>query len=344
MPTSDLPPLSSLERVEAVELTVYFDPAQNQARSSFYDAFESEYLDRRLRVSHRFIAAGSFGRSRQIRRDTNVDVGPSLVLVAVDAGPDIRSALGAVSSRVGDVLVTLASAEIVCGTAEALQRLGSEPAALVVHCRHGRGRDDPHGVEGVVEKLRSNEIAGATVLGRGEGTIAGHRYRRRLTPPPDGPMMVVSIDHADAFARVAPALLAMPQIELITVRPISVCKWRGRRQPPPIPGADRPAWSRITLYAAGDAPFGWRPAHLKLVQRLRELAAPGTTVLRGMTGYALSDPHDPDHRQSGHRTAPMVTTIVDTPDHAAEWLSAIDDITKDDGLVTHEFVSAQRAM
>jgi PII-like signaling protein len=345
IPTSDLPPLRSLESVEAVELSVYFDPLRNEARSPFYDALESEYVDHHLRISHRFDVAGSFGRSGRVRTDTTVDVGPPLVLVAVDAGSDIRSTLGSVSSLVGDMLVTIAPAEIVFGTAEVLQRLGSEPAELVVHCRRGRGRDDRHGVGGVVEELRRHGIAGATALGRGEGTIAGHRYRPRLlSPPPDGPMMVVSIDCADVFARAAPALLTLPQAELITAKPISLCKWRGRRQPPPAPSADRPAWSRITLYAAGDAALAWRPEHLKLLQRLRKLGAPGATVLRGTTGYALSDPHQPDQSPSGHRTAPMVTTIVDTPDHAAQWLRAIDDATKDDGLVTHEFVSAQRVM
>ena len=40
----------------------------------------------------------------------------------------------------------------------------------------------------------------------------------------------------------------------------------------------------------------------------------------------------------------MVTTIVDTPDHADKWLRAIDEFTHDDGLVTHEFVSSHRLM
>jgi hypothetical protein len=53
-----------------------------------------------------------------------------------------------------------------------------------------------------------------------------------------------------------------------------------------------------------------------------------------MIGYALS----------GRETTPMVTTIIDTPDRAGRWLRAIDDVTDDYGLVTHEFVSAHRLM
>ena len=77
-------------------------------------------------------------------------------------------------------------------------------------------------------------------------------------------MMVVSIDQADVFARATPSLLAMPQVELMTVTPIFLCRWRGRREPPPAPTADRPAWSRIKLYTAGEALLDWRPDHDEL--------------------------------------------------------------------------------
>jgi PII-like signaling protein len=345
IPTSDPSQRTSFGSGEAVELTVYFDSVRPGPHSSFYDALESEYVDRGLRVSHRFSVAESFGRSRHVRHDTSAELDPLMVVLAVDAVATINSALGSVSSLVADMLVTLAPTEIVLRTAQALETLGSEPAELVIHCRRGKSRDDPRGVGDVLEHLRRHGIAGATALGRGEGTIAGQRHRPRLlSPSPDGPMMVVSIDQADVFARATPSLLAMPQVELMTVKPIFLCKWRGRREPPPAPTADQPAWSRITLYATGDGMLGWRPEHLELVQRLRKLGAPGITALRGTIGYALGDPLRPDQGWFRHRTAPTVTTIVDTPDHAAQWLRAIDEVTDDDGLVTHEFVSAHRLM
>ena len=309
--------------------------------SSFYDELENEFVERGLRISHRFGAAEGLGRSGQIRADTDADVDPPQVVVAVDVEPVINSALGAVSPMVGDMLLTLAPTGIVFEAAASLQRLGSESAKLVIHCRRGRGRDDPQGVGAAVEALHRHGVTGATVLGRGEGTIAGRRYRPRLlSPSPAGPMMVVSIDSAEVFARAVPSLSAMPQVEFMTAKPISVCKWRGRREPPPTPGAGRPAWSQITLYVAGDTLLTWRPAHLDLVQRLRKLGAPGVTVLRGAGGYALR----PERGRFERRVAPTVTTIVDTPDHVAQWLEAIDDITGDAGLVTHEFVSAHRLM
>ena len=78
-------------------------------------------------------------------------------------------------------------------------------------------------------------------------------------------MMVVAIDHADVFARAAPTLLALPQVKLITAKPIALCKWRGHRTPAPARSADTPPWSRITLYTCGETLLAWRPAHLQLV-------------------------------------------------------------------------------
>jgi hypothetical protein len=90
-----------------------------------------------------------------------------------------------------------------------------------------------------------------------------------------GPPTVISIDDAGIIARTAPSLLALAQVELITIKPIRLCKARGRRYQPPAPTADQPAWSRITLYSDGETLLGWHPEHLELVQRLRELGAPG---------------------------------------------------------------------
>jgi PII-like signaling protein len=344
IPTSDLSQLTSFDSGGAAELTVYFDPSEPGLQACFYDALEREYLVRGLRVSHRLRATESFGRSRHVHNDRSADFDPPMVVVAVDAVPTIDSALASVSSLGGEVFVTLAPTEVVTRTSRAVETLGSAPAELVIHCRRGRSRDDPHGVGGVLEELRRQGIVGATALGRGEGTLAGQRHRPRLlSSSPDGPMMVVAIDQANAFARATRSLLALPQVALITVKPIVLCKWHGRSQPPPAPSADRPAWSRITLYTGGRW-LDWHPEHHALIQRLRKLGAPGVTTLRGTDGYALGDPLRHDHGWFRHRTAPMVTTIVDTPDHTAQWLRAIDDVTADDGLATHEFISAHRLM
>jgi PII-like signaling protein len=345
IPTSALSPLGFFQSGEAMDVTVYFDSLRLGEIESFSESLTDEYANRGVRVSHRLSAASSFGRSRRIRTDISAEVDPPLVVFAVDTSPSLRSAIGSCSSLVGEMLVTVASTEIVLGTAEALRALGSEPAALVVHCRRGRSHDDPHGVSGVLEHLRRHGVAGGTALGHGEGTIVGHRHRPRLlSRSPEGPMMVVSIDQADVLAGTAPSLLELPQVELMTAKPVFLCKWRGRRRSPPAPTPEHPPWSLITVYTGGESPLGWRPKHLALIQRLRKLGAPGATTVRGTQGYALSDPLRPDRGWFGRRTAPTVTTIIDTPDHAAQWLRTVDEVMEDDGLVTHEFVSAHRLM
>jgi PII-like signaling protein len=337
---TDHSPLAAPRSGDAVECTIYLSPSRREVSTVLTDA----HADRALLVSHRMGVAEGFGRSRRVHTDTDAEIGAPIVLIAVDDQPAIDSLLGSCAAPAADLLVTFVATAVVSESTHALQRLHAQPTELAVHCRRGRGRDDPHGVGGVLEELRRHGVAGATALGRGDGTIAGHRYRPRLlSPVPDGPMLVVSIDQADVLARTARALLAMPQVELLTAKPISLCRWRGHREPPPNPTADRPAWSRITLYCDGESVLAWHPEHLKLAQRLRKQGAPGVTVLRGAVGYSLGDPLAGDGWFRRHAT-PTATTIIDTPDRTARWLDIIDDATGDHGLVTHEFVSTHRLM
>ena len=179
--TSDQSPLRSIGSGEAVESFIYFDPARQHVGSSFYDTLENATAA--FRISHRLIAAEGLGRSGRIRNDTTAELDPPAVIVAADTATTINAIL--CSAPVADVLVTLAPVEIVVEGAEALERLGFEPAELVVHCRHGSDRDDRQGVGGIVEELRRHGIAGATALGRGQGTIAGtatDRASRRPRP------------------------------------------------------------------------------------------------------------------------------------------------------------------
>ena len=342
-PTSDHAPTSPLDGAEAVELIVYLDASRAGTGAALYEELETAYLDHGLRISHRLTAAESFGQSRHAHHDTSTDLDPPIAVVAVDSWPVINSTLGAVSSVVSDTLVTLAPTAIVTDAARSLETLGPQPAQLTIHCRRGPGHHDPRGVMGVVATLRRHGIAGATALGRGEGIIAGSRHSRHLfSPTADGPMMVVSIDCADVLARAAPALSALPQVELMTARPVELCRWRGHRTPAPAATADTPAWSRITLYTPGETLLAWHPAHHELIDRLRKARAPGATALRGVIGYALGDPLGPAEGWYRHRRTPVVTTLVDTPDRAEQWLTAIDEVIEDDNLVTHDFVSALR--
>ena len=262
---------------EAVEFTVFFDSSRPGIGSAFYGELENEFVDRGLRVSHRFTVAESFGQSRRVRHDSTAELDPPMVVVAVDTTDATRSALGSGWSFTRDVIVTLSPTQIVRHAGQALPPLGSQSAEAHRSLPTRDRSDDPTGVGGVLQAMRRHGITGATALGRGEGTIAGQRHPPRLfSPSPDGPMMVVAIDDANVLALAAASLLEMTQVELITIKPICVCKCRECRRPPPTPAADQLAWSRITLYTAGERLFACRSRQRKLVGLLRELDAPAS--------------------------------------------------------------------
>jgi hypothetical protein len=64
---------------------------------------------------------------------------------------------------------------------------------------------------------------------------------------------------------------------------------------------------------------------------------------RGIWGYHGDHaPHGDSFRQL-RRRVPVLTVIVDTPDRSRRWLSIVDELTDETGLVTSEMVPAFRA-
>ena len=82
-----------------------------------------------------------------------------------------------------------------------------------------------------------------------------------------------------------------------------------------------------------------RLGQASLVKRGRHAEARRVTLLRGRLGYALGDPLGPDGGWFGYGRAPMIAIVIDRPDRVPGWLGLIDDLTGEDGLVTHDFVS-----
>lgn len=83
------------------------------------------------------------------------------------------------------------------------------------------------------------------------------------------------------------------------------------------------------------------PIHRALIRRLRQSpAARGATAVRGVWGFhGDHEPHGDRFFQLG-RQVPVVTIIVDTPDHIAQCFDIIDELTHEHGLVTTEMVPA----
>jgi PII-like signaling protein len=337
--TSALFPPETFGQDSGLELALYFDTARRIGKRSLDDALLDECDRRCVRVAELLPVVEAFGRSRRVRNERS-DADPPLVLVTVDSSAAIASAVEVITATVPDVFATVAPVRLISPASDVLDEFATAPVQLAIHCRQGRHRHDPHGIGAVLESLRRSGVAGATALHAREGTVFGDRPRGGLfsSSSERAPTMVSSIDEADVLARAAPSLLALPQVELLTAKAIDICKSRGRRRPLPDATPDGSWWSRLTLYAHEDAVASWRPDRRSLLARLRKAGAPGATMLRGSLGYALDDPLAPTGHWFAFGEAPVIATIVDRCDRIGPWLELIDDVTGDDGLVTHERV------
>lgn len=102
-------------------------------------------------------------------------------------------------------------------------------------------------------------------------------------------------------------------------------------------------WQKLTLYSSEQAHFEGRPVHVEAIRRLREAGADGATALRGVWGFdGRHAPHG-DTFRSLRRRVPTLTTAVDTPPRAREWLAILDELTPERGLITSELVPARHA-
>jgi PII-like signaling protein len=339
-PRPDLEP--PVPASSALELTAYFHADERAGRRGLGRALLEEYARFGLRTSVLVECAEGFGRSRRVRSDRFEATwgGVPIVVTAADVSERMIGATRAVERLVAHGLVTLDGIELITEPAEPSKALGPDAAELAIHCRSGRGRDDPDGVGGVIEQLRRSGVSGATALTGREGTVAGeHRGSRVFLYRPDAPAIVLAVDKANALALAVPPLLALPQVELLTAKPIAICRYRGRRQDAIETSPDPRHWCKLCIYSDGEAGDGFLPAHVALEYRLRKAGARGVTVMRGRVGYALGAPLRPDRGWFPRRQFPMVTTIVDTSDRIIEWLELVDELTGTDGLVTCEPVT-----
>jgi PII-like signaling protein len=95
------------------------------------------------------------------------------------------------------------------------------------------------------------------------------------------------------------------------------------------------------IYTSEAARHGGAPVHRALIHRLSQRAtAHGATVLRGIWGFHGDHQPHGDKLLSLGRHVPVVTIIIDTPDSIAESFDLVDELTREQGLVTSEMVPA----
>jgi PII-like signaling protein len=179
--------------------------------------------------------------------------------------------------------------------------------------------------------------------------LHGERRRARFfSRNRDVPLLIVSVAAPEALQTAAARLRGLLPEAVITLERARVCKRDGEHMadPQPIPDTDDhgdPLFGRLTVYTGEQARSGGHALYVELVRQLRLGGAAGTTVLRGITGFAHDGPLHGDRLFSLRRHVPVVLTLVDEPRQLLRSFEIVDRLTSETGLVTSEVVPAFHA-
>ena len=269
-------------------------------------------------------------------RDTSVT--PSADTVPVDVTQDATFHVKQLDLTSRLDIETAGKLTVYCGRAERASDTGATPASA--------GR--PAYLEAVSE-LRRCGAAGATVLLALDGMLHGERRRARfVSRNRDVPLLIVSVAASEALHTASARLRQLLPDAVVTIERVRVCKRDGERiaDPQPIPDTDDhgdPLFGRLTLYTGEQARSGGHALYVELVRQLRLEGAAGTTVLRGITGFAGDGPLHGDRLFSLRRHVPIVLTLIDEPRQLLRSFEILDRLTSQTGLVTSEVVPAYHA-
>lgn len=333
-----------------LKLTVYFGERDRASGLFLADALTDIYARHQLQTSLVMRGVEGFGVKHRLRTDRLLTLSEDLPLVsvAVDERARIEAACAEVATLEFDGLVTLERAAMLTRRGETVRMPAEldEAAKLTVYLgRHERAGGKP-AYEAVVDLLRQQGVAGATVMLGVDGTAHGTRQRARFFGSNAGvPLMVIAVGVGELIAALLPELASLLPRPLMTLERIRVCKRDGLKlaEPHHLPDGDRSGlglWQKLMVYAGEQARADGRPLHHQLIRSLRRAGAAGATSLRGIWGY-----HG-DHRPHGdsfwqlRRRVPVVTVIVDTPARIRRWFALVDELTAETGLVTSEVVPA----
>jgi PII-like signaling protein len=294
---------------------------------------------------------GGFGSGRHLRTDESLTLSedPPVVVVAVDTRKAIEAVLDPVLAVKQRGLLTLERARLLRDDIGplALPDDLNEAVKLTIYVGRKESVDGVPAYVAVCDLLYRRQIAGASVFLGVDGTAHGQRKRAAFfSRNPDVPMMVIAVGSGELIGRVLPELGGLLRRPMITLERVRVCKRDGEllERPHALPGVDEhglPLWQKLMVYTSESARHNGVPIHRALVQQLRKRKAPdGATVLRGIWGFHGGHQPHGDRLLSLSRNVPVVTIVIDTPANIAESFDVIDELTKNEGLVTSEMVPA----
>ncbi|CQD07646.1 DUF190 domain-containing protein [Mycobacterium europaeum] len=334
---------------DCLKLTTYLAERRRTDDGFVSDVLLDLYARHRIACGVVLRGIGGFGSGRHLRTDESLSLSedPPVAIIAVDTRTNIEALLGPVLAVKQRGLVTLERARLLRDGMEPLELPDElrEAVKLTVYVGRKERANGAPAYVAVCDLLHRRRIAGASVLLGVDGVTHGQRHRARFFGRnANVPMMILAVGSGDQMAGVVPELAQLLRRPMFTLERVRICKRDGElfERPHALPGVDErglPLWQKLTIYTSESALHDGVPIHRAIVRRLRQREAPdGATVLRGVWGY-----HG-DHRPHGdtllslHRRVPVVTTVIDTPANTAETFDVIDELTRDDGLVTSEML------
>jgi len=338
---------------DSFKLTSYFGERQRTDGGFAADALLDLYERHEIATSILLRGVEGFGARHRLRTDRSLTLSEDLPLiaVAVDSRPRIQEVLEPTARLLSAGLVTLERAQLLSGDIEALtlrDEVNEETKLTIYLGRQERVYRVPAFVA-VCDLLHRRGVAGATALLGVDGTAHGRRERASFFSRNAGtPMMVIAVGSGERIGRVLPELGGLLPRPLLTLERVRICKRDGELlcTPSALPGTDEtgmPLWHKLMVYTSEAALHHGQPIHRAIVRELRAAGIAGATTQRGVWGFHGDHaPHGDRLLQLG-RHVPAVSVVVDAPERIATAFPIIDELTREQGLVTSETVPALRA-
>ena len=336
---------------DCLKLTTYLAERRRTGDSFVSDVLLGLYAEHRIACGVLLRGIGGFGTGHYLRTDESLTLSedPPVAVVAVDTRTKIEALLDPVLAVKQRGLVTLERARLLhdgIGPLQLPEDLRGAVKLTIYVGRKQRVNGSPAYIA-LCDLMHRRGLAGATVLLGVDGVAHGERQRANFFGRnADVPMMIVVVGSGERIGRVLPEIAELLRRPLITLERVRVCKRDGQflERPHALPGVDErglPLFQQLTIYTSEAAHHGGAPVHRAIVQRLRQAkTADGATVLRGVWGFHGDHQPHGDRLFSLTRRVPVVTIVIDTPASIAESFALIDELTRDEGLVTSEMVPA----
>ncbi len=337
---------------ECIKLISYFGE-RNRVNGTFVaDALIDLYGRHDISASIVLRGIQGFGLKHHLRTDSSLSLSEDLPLTAIAVGtrPDIEGVLNQTLELNRGGLVTLERARLLSEKVEPVGIVENADEATRLTVYFGR-RDSVYMVpafEVICELLYRRGIPGATALLGVDGIARGRRQRARFfSRNADLPMMVVAVGPGHRIGMVLPELGGLLRHPLMTLEQVRVCKRDGQLINVPELTAEAddhglPLWQKLTVCTSEAARHEGQPTHRAIVRRLRSAGISGATTYRGIWGFHDEGPPHGDRLLQLGRHVPTVTTVIDTAERSFAAFDIIDELTKEQGLVTSETVPAMR--